>query len=298
MNKKKSTTSLEIVRIFFLIISLLSSGKIFYDSINTSFGISSIYLCFILIPCTLLCILIPTRIRFKRIPRNLSSFTIWLLCAIFVFGGIFLVHEFRNLSPTIFSTKFYWEEGLDIDFRENGTYKASHNNIMTSRISYGKYKIEDKNIILLDKMMFGMAYLKDTLSISGAGAFFTMEKPWRVSEGMMSFDYNNEANFKIINKTSFHLDSIQITPTYRKEPFPFNALKPGQDMDFQLKKEQNNSGGKYKMTYKAIHGSSTLTKIKDLTNGYPLESIRSITFEEEYMNIDFVFGNTLKKIIK
>jgi len=84
----------------------------------------------------------------------------------------------------VYSTEYYWEEGIYLDFRENMTFKAI-NSDFESEISYGNYEIKDSLIILKDDVYFGMSKMKDTLVIQDEGIKFVLEEPWRVESGVL-----------------------------------------------------------------------------------------------------------------
>ncbi len=84
----------------------------------------------------------------------------------------------------MYFTEYYWEEGIYLEFRENMTFKAI-NSDFESEISYGNYEVKDSLIILKDDVYFGMSKMKDTLVIQDEGIKFVLEKPWRVSSGVL-----------------------------------------------------------------------------------------------------------------
>lgn len=89
----------------------------------------------------------------------------------------------------MYSTEYYWEEGIYLDFRENMTFKAI-NADFESEISYGTYEVKDSLIILKDDVYFGMSKMKDTLVIQDEGIKFVLEKSWRVDSGILRINNN------------------------------------------------------------------------------------------------------------
>jgi hypothetical protein len=100
------------------------------------------------------------------------------------------------LSPIIYSTEYYWEEGIYLEFRENKTFEALNSDMIESEISYGNYEIKDSFIILKDDVYFGMSKMKDTLVIQDEGIKFILEEPWRVDSGILRI--NNNSSFGAI----------------------------------------------------------------------------------------------------
>ena len=101
---------------------------------------------------------------------------------------VYSYNKFRNWSTVIYSVEYYWEEGVYLDFRENGTFRAKNTDIVSSSLSYGEYEKIDSFIILLDKVEFGMSKMSDTLIVRDEGIYFTLESPWReISEATLFY---------------------------------------------------------------------------------------------------------------
>ena len=286
------------IRIFFLLLSVLSGGYAFYDYISLGFiGIVTIFLSVIFLFSSAITILIPANIKFSFLNKSLNSFKIWAIVMIFTFGTVYVIDKVENLSPILFSTSFYWEEGVDVDFRKNGTFRAFNQHILGGGISYGKYELKDSFIILLDKLKFGDSNMKDILVAKKDGVYFRMEEPWRINEGVMSYKYEKENIFRMTNKTAYHIDSISLKLSYSNEKSKFLTLEPGQQIDYVFK-TKNSVDGRYLLTYKIKDQSTALKELENILNGYPLGTVKSISFEDQNVIIAFIFGNSLKKVLE
>ena len=102
------------------------------------------------------------------------------------------------------------------------------------KISYGKYELKDSLIILKDKLKFGMENMNDTLKVTNDGILFTMEKPWRINEGKMSFEYKPKAELEILNNTNHNIDSIAIKLSYTKQSISTLSIKPKQKTKYKF----------------------------------------------------------------
>lgn len=278
------------IRIFFLIVSLLSGALIYHEQITVGFGILTFYLgipCFII--SSLIAVLIPIKSKIKIVNKQLGSFIIWLISMTLVIFILFVIDKIHNLSPVLFSTKFYWEEGVDIEFRENRTFKALNHHMFGGDITYGKYKLKDSLIILEDKLKFGMENMKDTLIISQNGISFLMEKRWRINEGRMNYEYSPKTKVKIVNDTENKIDSFYIT-TNNEEPIRVVSVESKQKTNYKFDMKNTYFGGDYKLSFKI---KDRLIQHSNILEGYPLETVESIVFKDQTADISLIFGNTI-----
>lgn len=286
------------IRIFFLLLSVLSGCFAFYDYISLGFiEITSIFLFVIFLFSSAITILIPANIKLRFLHKPLNSFKMWIIVMIFTFVIVYVIDKVQNLSPILFSTSFYWEEGVDVDFRKNGTFRAFNQHLLGGGISYGKYELRDSFIILQDKLKFGDSNMKDILVARKDGVYFRMEKPWRINEGVMSYKYEKENIFRMTNNTAYNIDSISLKLSYSNEESTFLILEPGQQIDYVFK-TKNSVDGRYLLTYKIKDQSNELNELENILNGYPLGTVKSISFEDQNVIIAFIFGNSIKKVLE
>ena len=279
------------IRIFFLIVSLISGGLIYHEQITIGFGFLSMYLsvpCFII--SSLIAVLITTKTKIKFGNKRLGGFIVWLISLALLIFVLTVINKIRNLSPILFSTNFYWEEGVDVEFRENQTFKAFNHHIIGGDITYGKYELVDSLIILKDKLKFGMENMNDTLKISNNGVSFKMEKPWRINKGEMSFEYLPITDVKIINNTKNRIDSLFIK-TYTIDSISIVSVEAKKNVKYEFDMKNPYVSVKYKLSYNMLGRTN---KHSNILNGYPLETVESFKFEEESINIKLIFGNTIR----
>ncbi|MFK8054846.1 MAG: hypothetical protein AB8F78_01900 [Saprospiraceae bacterium] len=142
----------------------------------------------VFIDSSILAIVIPSERKFGKIHKYLSSLVYWIGAMGLSCAAIFTYNTLRNLSPVIYAVEFYWDVGIDMEFRENGTFKVLNSNMGGGFVSYGDYKIVGSTIILEDEVRWDNLKLNDTLQVTERGINFTLDKPHRdLSEGTMGF---------------------------------------------------------------------------------------------------------------
>jgi hypothetical protein len=161
--------------------------------------------------------------------------------------------------------------------------------------TYGRYELKDSTIVLKDKLKFGMENMSDTLRVTKSGISFKMDVPWRISEGKMSFEYMPKTKIDIINNTENDIDSISIELSYTKQKVSTISVKPKQSITYNFDMKNPYVNGRYILTYKIKDQSNKKNEIRNLLYGYPLETVESIEFEEEYISLNLIFG---QKIIR
>ena len=185
---KKCLHKYNIIRIIISLLFLYSAGRIFYRHISTVTGLEILIWLPITIVLFLLGLLIPSRTTFKYSRDVMSSLIQLLLGLSLVMTSIWLIDKSRNNSEIIFRVKYFNEESLFIEFRENMTYKARESNMFDSDLIYGNYKMNDSILVLSNSVRFGKAKLNDTLTISDQGIKFKLESTWRnANKGVLHY---------------------------------------------------------------------------------------------------------------
>ena len=159
----------------------------FYDYTNEIVDLLTMTAVSVFILLSIFAILIPSYFRVIFVSSYLSNLIRWFVGLVIVFSLILIYNFFRNISPVIYSVHFFWEEGVDIEFRENNTFKARNSDMFSSSISYGNYIRENEVIILLDDIEFGISKMNDTLIITEEGIDFTLDSSGRVNEGSLIY---------------------------------------------------------------------------------------------------------------
>ncbi len=288
------------IRIFFLFMSLVSGGYIYHEQITVGYGLISIFIgvpCFII--SSLIAVFITTKTKIHFAHKRLGGFIVWITSITILICILTALNKMRNFSPILFSTSIHYEDGLDIEFRKNGTYKALNHNIVASHLKYGEYELQDSLILIEDKLRFGSSNMKDTLVAKKTGLLFTLEKPYgEINEKIMSYKYIQETKIIIENNTNINLDSISIKLSYPKEFVDLISLKAHNRINYNFYTKNAYVDGKYILTYKFTDELSKFSEIRNLTNRYPLEAVKSIRFEESEIVIELIFGKAIRKKYK
>jgi hypothetical protein len=135
--------------------------------------------------------------------------------------------------------------------------------------------------------------MNDTLIASKNGVSFVMEQPWRIDKGLMSYKYLSNTELIMVNNSNQIIGSVTIKLSYTKENIQPISLKPGQKSNYEFNMKNPYVNGEYELTYKIETHGSTLKEIRNILNGYPLETVEAIHFEEENIVIKLVFGNSI-----
>lgn len=285
------------IRIFFLIVSLISGGLIYHKQITVGFEFLSIYLgvpCFII--SSLIAVFISTKTKIKFIHKQLGGFIIWVTSITILICILTSINKLRNLSPVLFRTSIYYEVGLDVEFRKNGTYKALNHHILGGNLTYGKFKLQDSLILIEDKLKFGSSNMTDTLIAQSVGILFSLEKPYRgIDKGTLAYEYTPKTDLIIANNTNVKLDSISLKLSYTKECVNTLSLKARNKSKYKFNMKNPYVDGQYILSYKFTDELSKFTEIRNVTNRYPLETVKTIKFEENNIVLELIFGNTIRK---
>lgn len=119
----------------------------------------------------------------SNLPLAQSARLNYLFLLILIGSSIFSYHFAKTYSPTLFSASFYWDAGIHIDFMKNGTFKVRNDDWIVGSVSYGKYKMTENEVIMLDKVRLGSSPLKDTLLIHSKGLEFFLNTQWKTIHG-------------------------------------------------------------------------------------------------------------------
>lgn len=285
------------IRVLFLIGSMICGGYMFHKYFTVGFDISLVYASVIFLISSVIAILLPTQFKRENVLKRSSSFLIWFFSMTAVIGTLFFIEKVRNLSPVLFSTSYYWEEGIDVAYRKNSTYRALNSHIFGEDVSYGGYKLQDSMIIHIDKVKLGSSYMNDTLLVTSNGVRFKMEEPWRVDEGVMKFNYGSNAKFNIINETGNTIDSVYVKLHYTKQKSITRKVKSKESIEYIFEMENTHVNGKYIMSYRILNKEEKSFQVKNLTDGFPLESIKNIRLFADHVIIETIFGIKITKRI-
>lgn len=281
-------------RVLFTVLSAFSFGLIYL------FGTVGGLMTFIWIPflfltglvLSLIALLIPFTIKFKNIDKAFSGVEIWLISFLSSILIIFIYYQWRNSSPVIFKGEYFNEEGIDITFRENGTFKAVDYNMFTGAVSYGRFKMEDSIIILQDEITHSFGRFKDSLIVKNDGIHFALDPPNRGKDaGKLRYKYESKAQFEIVNHTEILVDSINV----KSWGSHFNnivKLKPGQKKNYSFDMKNWHVSGTYSLDF---YKDNKKLKYLFITDKYPIESVSTINIYSDSIVTDFIFGKSIIK---
>ncbi len=174
------------------LMSVVTGGFLFYQHITFGIGIELYFFGCIFILSSVVCFVLPLDYKLFELPKYSKGFVIWLMIMLTTIFTLWTYDFVKNLSKDVFVAKFYYDCGIELRLRENGTYKAINENWMSGFVSYGKYKVERHRIIVIDNSLtFGTSVIVDTLDYKGSQVFFRLENNWKeIKNGKMTVTKN------------------------------------------------------------------------------------------------------------
>lgn len=165
---------------------MISGGMLFYDIITGTGGLEELLLIPVFLLFSVISIFSPVKVNRLDLPRYVWGFLLWLFLTATTFLTLWSYNFLRNRSPEVLTAKFFMEQGVNIYLRENGTYKAINNDMLSTSVSYGSYEIQDTLLILNSGLLnrdlrVGSARIRDTLILSpdSSGLLFKLDRTWR-----------------------------------------------------------------------------------------------------------------------
>jgi len=150
-----------------------------FQYFTVGFGLEWVFMVPLILGLGLVSAFLPPLVRLKWIDPLLQGLANWM---ILMAAGTFIIWAYvyiRDMPQTVLRGSYYWESGLDIEFRENGTYKAVNSGMGGASAHYGQYKAVGKHLITDHDLYLGIARLKDTLTLDSNGLYFELEEPYR-----------------------------------------------------------------------------------------------------------------------
>ncbi len=282
-------------RITALIVSIFFCGFLFYEYITIGNGLLSFIMFIALLVFSAFAILIPTKTKIRYVHKYFTSFLIWLFSMGATMAIVFTYEKVRNLSPILFSTTYYYDAGVDIDFRKNRTFRAVNLDMVGGSVTYGKYELQDSLIILSNKIQFGNANMRDTLIAKSDGVYFSLEKPWKITEGIMWYKYLPKTTLPIWNKTNHSIDSLCLKELFSEGMENYQSLAPSQKVEYVFDMKNEEVDGDYFLRFNRLSQPSEKKEFWDITNGYPLETVQSIHIYKDQIVLELIFGKRIMK---
>ena len=151
-----------LVACLFLIASV---GLLFYQMLACAIGFEIIYLLPAHVIASLVIIFLPIGGDIRGLPKKLNGLVLWLFLSLLTGSAILAYHFLNNQSEEVLIAEYYWEEGLELILRKNGTYKSINSNEIGCSVNYGKYELQDSLIITEPNLRIGQVSINDTLKI-------------------------------------------------------------------------------------------------------------------------------------
>jgi len=158
-------------------------GKIFYQYFVAGDVFWLLYLLPLFVIVSLFAFFIPVGFAPLGIKKPFRGIANW---AIFIFITWLLIygHDYAmNRSKVVLFADYYWNSGIDLYLRKNGTYKAVKTGWTTDGPKYGKYRIDGNRIILEGDLYIGIARMNDTLIYDSKGLHFKLDSEWKGIHG-------------------------------------------------------------------------------------------------------------------
>lgn len=285
----------EPARIIPLSVGMLTGGYIFFDYITLGISFSSLFLFILFVISSLIAIFFPVSIKVQYVQKKLNGLLTWMAFMLLMMASLIGYDKSRNWSPVLFSTHFSWGNGVHLTFRENGTFRAQEKWMLGGREVYGKYKLENSYIVLDRKLDLRYSNIIDTLEASEGGIFFAVRDHSHLDRWIMPYSYLPSSEVLFINNTKNIIDSVAIslnTMIGRREAL---SLMPGEESIYKFKTKSSSSNGNYILTYSKNISRPQSIEIDNILDGYPLEVVKEIVFEDDNIRIELIFRNTIIK---
>lgn len=170
-----------ILAAFFLLICIFSGGVLFYGWITVGIGIEALLFTPLFIFSSIIVFFTPIKHHLFGVEKYFRGVVIWLFAVILTTIILFTYNFLRNQSKDLLIADFYWDAGIELHLRENGTYKVINEDWMSGGVSYGKYKIEGDKILISGNLKLGISTLIDTLYLGADSSSlnFKLEEEWK-----------------------------------------------------------------------------------------------------------------------
>jgi len=166
---------------FFLLICIFSGGVLFYGWLTVGIGIEALLFKPLFVFSSIIIFFIPIKHHLFGVEKYFRGVVIWLFAVILMTTILFTYNFLRNRSEDLLKADFYWDAGIELHLRENGTYKVINEDWMSGSVSYGRYKIKGDKVLIHGNLKLGASMLIDTLYLSADSSSlnFKLEEEWK-----------------------------------------------------------------------------------------------------------------------
>lgn len=156
---------------------------------QSAIGLLGILLAFVVL--SLIVFFFPNELGWFKIGRRFRGVVYWAVLLMLTHWGVYGYYLLDNSSEDVLVAEVYWDAGIELHLRADGTYKALEKNIISDALRYGRYRLDSNRLILDGKLHIGSTPLKDTLTYDALFLYFELETPRKKStEGMMKITMN------------------------------------------------------------------------------------------------------------
>ncbi len=162
------------LRILLLLFTSFIGAKLFYIMLTFFLDLGNYMLLPLFAILSILVFIFPIKFEPKEAYSFVRAVLLWMFGVLIFLTFYGIYHLAHNHSKVVLKTAFYWDYGLKIDFRENGTYRAENEDWVVGEVSYGNYEIVKDTIVCRD-LRFGSIPLKPRLWLSQDSTKLIME---------------------------------------------------------------------------------------------------------------------------
>jgi len=179
---KRHVSFINLFRVISLILFLWILSVLFYKAISGTTGFEVITLLPLSIVFFFLALSLNSKTKSTYSRELVFNFSQIVFCSVLLLSGILLLNYSRNTSTVLYEGEYFNRNDINIQFRDDMTFKVRKSNLISADIEYGAYTQVGTMLILEDDMFFGATMFKDTLYIIEDGIWFELESPWRRTE--------------------------------------------------------------------------------------------------------------------
>ncbi|MBX2928998.1 MAG: hypothetical protein KF852_14270 [Saprospiraceae bacterium] len=129
----------DIPAIILYAICMYLGGIVFYQYITLAGGIGFLYSALFFSIVSLIAFFIPVSFALFGIRKPFRGLAYWTILMFLTWSGVYACNFLNNRSKVLLFAHFYWDAGIDLYLRENGTYKAIERGWIHDELKYGKY---------------------------------------------------------------------------------------------------------------------------------------------------------------
>ena len=177
--------------IFLYGLCIICYGWLLYTSLTGQSGLGQPGVLLFFIVLSLIVFVFPNDLPFFGLGRRFRGVAYWAILVLLTHCGVYSYYLLDNTSEDVLVAEFYWDAGIELHLRADGTYKALEKGLIGNELYYGRYRVEGDYLILEGTLHLGSSPLKDTLTYDSAFLHFQLEAPWkRINEGSMKIVMN------------------------------------------------------------------------------------------------------------